>query len=257
MTHTRLTTCTALILLTAMTIGCEQQMSDMYKQPKLQPLDESTLWPDHRASRPLPQHTVAYSAGAIADASSGRLQVAPIPYGTALVLPGDASSPASQAVSVGTAPAMPTGASDPTSQAERTSTATAPAFAGSRNQGTAAAQGNKLPITPKLLARGRERFDIYCAPCHGYAGRGDGMVARRGFPHPPSYHIDRLREAPDMHFIDVMTHGYGVMYPYADRISRADRWAIVAYIRALQLSQHARLEDVPEKERAALAKARR
>jgi mono/diheme cytochrome c family protein len=95
------------------------------------------------------------------------------------------------------------------------------------------------PITMELLRRGRERFDIYCAPCHSRLGDGDGMIARRGFPHPPSYHIDRLRNAPDRHFYDVMTNGYGVMYPYRDRVSPEDRWAIVAYIRALQLSQDA------------------
>jgi mono/diheme cytochrome c family protein len=101
-----------------------------------------------------------------------------------------------------------------------------------------------FPITLQVLRRGRERFDIYCAPCHSPVGDGDGMVARRGFPHPPSYHVARLREAPDRHFYDVMTRGYGVMRPYADRLAPEDRWAIVAYIRALQLSQYARLEDL-------------
>lgn len=93
------------------------------------------------------------------------------------------------------------------------------------------------PVDMPLLRRGRERFDIYCAPCHSRLGDGDGMVARRGFPHPPSYHIDRLRNAPDRHFYDVITNGYGVMYPYGDRVAPEDRWAIVAYIRALQLAQ--------------------
>ena len=101
-----------------------------------------------------------------------------------------------------------------------------------------------FPITMQLLHRGQERFDIYCAPCHSPLGDGDGMVARRGFPHPPSYHIDRLRNAPDRHFYDVMTQGYGVMRPYADRVPPEDRWAIVAYIRALQLSQYARAEEL-------------
>jgi mono/diheme cytochrome c family protein len=111
---------------------------------------------------------------------------------------------------------------------------------------------NPLPITQTLLQRGRERYDIYCAPCHGFAGHGDGMVARRGFPHPPSYHIDRLRQAPDSYFFDVITRGYGDMYPYADRVNPQDRWAIVAYIRALQLSQNASLNDVPANERSQL-----
>jgi hypothetical protein len=106
------------------------------------------------------------------------------------------------------------------------------------------AQTLPFPITLQLLRRGRERFDIYCSPCHSVVGDGDGMVARRGFPHPPSYHIDRLRNAPDRHFYDVMSDGYGIMRPYSDRLPPEDRWAIVAYIRALQLSQYARLEDL-------------
>ena len=101
------------------------------------------------------------------------------------------------------------------------------------------AQSIPFPITLSLLERGRQRFDIYCAPCHSPLGDGDGIVARRGFPHPPSYHIERLRQAPDRHFYDVMTNGYGIMYSYADRVSPEDRWAIVAYIRALQRSQGA------------------
>ncbi|HWI35436.1 MAG TPA: cytochrome c [Burkholderiales bacterium] len=108
----------------------------------------------------------------------------------------------------------------------------------------AKAKSQPLPVTMQLLHRGQERFDIYCAPCHSPVGDGDGMVVRRGFPAPPSYHIDRLRQAPDRHFYEVMTNGYGVMRPYSDRVSAEDRWAIVAYIRALQLSQYARAEDV-------------
>ena len=106
------------------------------------------------------------------------------------------------------------------------------------------AQAIPYPITMQLLRRGRERFEIYCAPCHSPLGDGDGMVPRRGFPHPPSYHIDRLRRAPDRHFYDVMTQGYGIMRSYADRLPPEDRWAIVAYIRALQLSQYAQAEDL-------------
>jgi mono/diheme cytochrome c family protein len=94
-------------------------------------------------------------------------------------------------------------------------------------------------ITPRLLARGRERYGIYCAPCHGESGDGAGMIVQRGFPAPPSYHDERLRDAPDSHFYAVISDGYGAMYGYADRIAPADRWAIVAYVRALQLSQHA------------------
>lgn len=102
-----------------------------------------------------------------------------------------------------------------------------------------------IPITRELLERGRERFDIFCSPCHGRAGDGEGMIVQRGFPRPPSYHIDRLREAPDSHFYSVITHGYGAMYSYASRVPPKDRWAIVAYIRALQLSRHVRLANLP------------
>ncbi len=101
------------------------------------------------------------------------------------------------------------------------------------------------PLTMALLERGRQRFDIYCAPCHSPLGDGDGMVARRGFPHPPSYHTERLRKAPDRHFYDVITDGYGIMHSYADRVAPADRWAIVAYIRALQKSQDVALSELP------------
>jgi mono/diheme cytochrome c family protein len=108
------------------------------------------------------------------------------------------------------------------------------------------------PVTMALLERGRQRFDINCAPCHGRTGEGDGMIVQRGFPRPPSYHIDRLRNVPTQHFYDVITHGYGVMYAYADRVEPADRWAIAAYIRALQASASASLADVPADKRSEL-----
>ncbi len=112
-----------------------------------------------------------------------------------------------------------------------------------------------FPITAADLERGRERFNVYCTPCHDYTGSGRGMVVQRGFQHPapPSYHIDRLMKAPVGHFFEVMTNGYGAMYSYAARVSVEDRWRIAAYIRALQLSQHATLDDVPAPERGALA----
>ena len=96
-----------------------------------------------------------------------------------------------------------------------------------------------MPVTRQILTRGRERFEIFCAVCHGRTGEGNGEIVQRGFPQPPSLHESRLRDAPAGHFFDVATNGYGVMYSYASRISPEDRWAIAAYIRALQLSQHA------------------
>lgn len=121
--------------------------------------------------------------------------------------------------------------------------------------GTVARDDAPVPVpalTAALLARGRERFDIYCAPCHGRSGDGRGMIVERGFPAPPSYHTDRLRAAPAQHFYDVMTNGYGAMFPYAERVMPRDRWAIAAYIRALQASGNARLADVPPDKRQAL-----
>jgi mono/diheme cytochrome c family protein len=91
-----------------------------------------------------------------------------------------------------------------------------------------------IAITAAVLARGQDRFNIYCSPCHSRVGDGQGMIVARGFPHPPDYKITRLRSAPIGHFVDVMTHGYGVMYSYASRVPPEDRWAIAAYIRVLQ-----------------------
>ncbi|MEK7409258.1 MAG: cytochrome c [Acidobacteriota bacterium] len=109
-----------------------------------------------------------------------------------------------------------------------------------------------FPVTRAVLERGRERYNIFCSPCHGRLGNGDGMVVERGLRAPPSYHIDRLREATPGHFFDVVTNGFGAMASYASRIPARDRWAIIAYIRALQFSQHATLADVPAEERQRL-----
>ncbi|HVX04263.1 MAG TPA: c-type cytochrome [Rhodanobacteraceae bacterium] len=193
-------------------------MHEMYDQPKYKPLTSSPLWADGNSSRPQVPGTVPHSAGALAGTTSGRLDlVALVP------------------------PAGPVGGVGANGKPlARAGAAAVPGYA------------NPLPITPQLLARGRQRFDIYCAPCHSRAGDGDGMIAERGFPHPPSYHTAALRNAPDSHFYKVITDGYGVMYPYADRISPHDRWAIVAYIRALQLSQHASKSDLSEADLAKL-----
>jgi mono/diheme cytochrome c family protein len=108
------------------------------------------------------------------------------------------------------------------------------------------------PVTMALLDRGRQRFDINCAPCHSRVGDGNGIIVQRGFPRPPSYNKESLRAASSQHFYDVITRGHGVMFAYADRVDPADRWAIVAYIRALQASANATLADVPAGERDAL-----
>ena len=109
-----------------------------------------------------------------------------------------------------------------------------------------------VPFTRALLDRGHQRYDIYCSPCHARTGNGAGMIVQRGYRKPPSFHDDRLRQAPDGHFFDAISNGFGVMPRYAQQVPIGDRWAIVAYIRALQLSQHATLADVPDANRGAL-----
>jgi mono/diheme cytochrome c family protein len=114
------------------------------------------------------------------------------------------------------------------------------------------AEAIPFAVTRNVLAKGRERYDIYCSPCHDRLGNGRGMVVRRGFRAPPSFHNERLRQAPAGHFFDVMSHGLGDMPDYAEQISAEDRWAVAAYIRALQLSQRAPLAQLPEEERRKL-----
>jgi mono/diheme cytochrome c family protein len=171
----------ALGVLAAAAFGCRQ---DMFNQPKLRPLQASTFFADGRASRPLPEDTVA----------RGGLHADELLY-TARI-------------------------------------------------GGAVADQFPFPVTAQVLDRGQERFNIFCSPCHGRLGAGNGMIVQRGFKQPPSFHSDRLRQAPAGHFFDVMTNGFGVMYDYRSRIVPEDRWAIAAYIRALQLSQHASVDDL-------------
>lgn len=110
--------------------------------------------------------------------------------------------------------------------------------------GTAADQF-PFPVTREVLERGRQRYNAYCTPCHGQTGQGNGMVVQRGFKAPPSFHDDRLRNSPAGYYFDVMTNGFGVMSDYRSQVEVRDRWAIAAYIRALQLSQRATVADVP------------
>jgi mono/diheme cytochrome c family protein len=207
------------LVLSLALVGCEKAMRDMYRQPRYDPLEPSTLFPNGSSARTPVAGTLAAIGGRLADASGGR-------RGTQV----PALYPHLQVFPV-------------------------------LNMGTPAATGGEavrvpsqipFPVNAATYRRGRERFDIYCAPCHSVVGDGDGMVVRRGFPAPPSYHTDRLRGAPDRHFYAVITRGYGAMYSYADRLSPGDRWAVVAYIRALQLSRHTPLSELSAQERARL-----
>ncbi len=178
-----------LLLLAVLSSGCRQ---DMHDQPRLEPLEGSTVFADGRASRPQVSGTI------------GRGQL-------------------------------------------RTDTHLYTGKVSNQLE-------DRLPValTPQLLARGQERYNIFCSPCHARSGDGNGMIVQRGMRRPPSLHIQRLREAPAGYFFDVMTNGFGTMYSYADRVPVDDRWAIVAYIRALQLSRNATLDDVPVSQRAQL-----
>lgn len=182
----------ALIACSVLAAGCERRMHDMYDQPRFDPSEGSSLWPDGRADRPPVAGTEPAATGDIAGTSSAR-------HGREAL----------------------------------------------EAWHEAKAAQSPPPITQALLRRGQDRYAIYCLPCHSALGDGDGPVARHGFPHPPTYHQPRLRDAPDRYLFDVIGDGHGVMYGYADRVAPQDRWAIVAYIRALQLSQAAPVAELP------------
>ena len=122
--------------------------------------------------------------------------------------------------------------------------------------GDALATTFPTPVTLDIVKHGQEVFDINCSACHGRDGYGEGMVVQRGFPQPPSFHSERLRNAPVGHFFEVITHGYGVMYPFGSRITPADRWAIISYIRALQFSQNATAYRLESTDQAQLEKVK-
>ncbi|EIK94791.1 hypothetical protein PMM47T1_19883 [Pseudomonas sp. M47T1] len=126
---------------------------------------------------------------------------------------------------------------------------------GSVDRGQLAQQARlaqRPPLDAALLERGQQRFEIYCAPCHGLSGQGDGIVVSRGFPTPPAFTQARLIAAPDAYLLQVIAQGHGQMFGYAARVAPADRWAIVAHIRALQLGQHLSLSSLPARERQAV-----
>jgi mono/diheme cytochrome c family protein len=208
----------------------------MHDQPKYKPLRHSDFFNDGRTSRQLVPGTV--------------------PRGTLRenIFPATNKSGTGRAGGT-TNPNVPTEQSNQSnipagSTAGGTGTSGATGAGAAAGPAGSAADGFPVPVTEALVTRGQERYNISCSPCHGRTGYGDGMIVRRGFPKPPSYHQDRLRAASNAHFYDVITNGFGMMYAYSDQVTPGDRWAIVAYIRALQLSQNARVADVPEAQRA-------
>jgi mono/diheme cytochrome c family protein len=180
--------------------GCGVRF-DMQDQPRYKAYKKSDFFADNRASRDLPEGTVA--RGQLKDNKA--------------FFTGKIDNP------------------DPNAQVQSTTNAQGNTIVTSFPN---AIDEFPLPVTKELIDRGQDRYNIYCTVCHGPTGNGDGMIVRRGFSPPPTYHDDRLRNAPVGHFFDVMTNGWGKMNPYADKLSAADRWAVAAYIRALQASQN-------------------
>lgn len=187
----------ALAAALALLAGCR---SEMYEQPRYEPLEPSSFFEDGSSSRPLVAGTVARE---------------------------DARG------------APPAGADEDV-------------FYTGWDKGKPA-EAVPFPVDRAVLERGRERYEIFCTPCHGYSGDGRGVIVRRGFNPPPPYYSEELRQQPIGHFFDVMTRGYGTMYSYATRVPPRDRWAIAAYIRVLQLSQHAEAADLSDEDRQKLS----
>jgi mono/diheme cytochrome c family protein len=215
--------------------GCRQ---DMHNQPRYEPLEQSSFFSDGRASRQLVAGTVprGVSREILLQATGG-------------VVTGGAP-PSNQ-------PAAPQG-----QIAQPAAGQPANNQSGNNQEGNRIAPGAlpaglndfPTPVTAEMLARGQEQFNISCSPCHGMLGYGDGMVVQRGFPRPPSYHTARLQTAPNSHFYNVITNGFGRMWNYADQVEPDTRWAVIAYIRALQISQNAKLDEVPQDQRKYLEK---
>ncbi len=194
-----------LLLLAAyclLSLGCRYDMQD---QPRYKAFKKSDFFSDNKAMRELPEGTVA----------RGFLRENKAFYSGKKDNPGNTTS----------APAAAAAATDSSGNTVVTSFPDV-------------IEKNPVPVTQELLDRGEQRYKIFCIVCHGPVGNGDGMVVRRGYPKPPTYHDDRLRGAPDGHFFDVITNGWGKMNSYGSQVPPADRWAIVAYIRALQISQN-------------------
>jgi mono/diheme cytochrome c family protein len=220
----RLAPMIALLALAGMLGGCHL---DMWNQPKYEALEASTFYPDGASARPAIAGTIAY-AGARRDWTH------PV-YGAIA---------ADEKVPTVLDDAFYTGRLDGRFISDNY-------FLNAEYGGGDAADGN----FQAFLERGRDRFNVTCMPCHGLTGEGNGIIVQRGFPKPPSYHIDRLREVEDGYIFDVITNGFGRMYNYASRVTPEDRWAIIAYIRALQFSQNVDMETLPAETRTGLEAA--
>lgn len=233
------------VILLAFAFGaaCRQ---DMHDQPKYKTLRPSNFFDDGRSARSQVEGTVArgqlkddtlFYTGKETDGSSA-LSKASSAVATSSTTTPVASNPA--------ATGSQDGQASPPLQ-----TSTQPA-AGQSSTGAGFSNTFPFPVTREVVDRGQERYNIYCSMCHGATGDGLGMVVRRGYRQPPPLYIERLRKAPAGYFYDVITNGFGAMPDYAAQITERDRWAIVAYLRALQISQQSTVADVPAEERPKL-----
>ncbi|HEY6333373.1 MAG TPA: cytochrome c [Blastocatellia bacterium] len=232
----------ALAIVACVVLGsaCGQKMDS---EPKYTPLRENSFYSDDKSARPLPDGVVPRGYleedQAFFTGKSG---------GTGATAPVVAASAGQQSESApGVVTQLPAAPAATPGRVGSPNTIAANLAANVEPKTPGQTDINYFPIavTPRLVSRGQERFNIFCSPCHSYLGDGQGMIVKRGFRQPPSFHIDRLRQAPVGHFFDVITNGFGAMPDYAEQITPQDRWAIIAYIRALQLSQHASRADVP------------
>lgn len=230
----------------------------MHNQPRYKPLQPSRLWADGRSARPLLEGTVARGHLVQADRAFYLGRRAGTTTGTGNSLGGNASGASSNTatgVSAQVAGAAGSGAAGMgAAGAVQTASAGRGSQAGAQTPGSAGGADSydptyvtefPYPVTREMVERGRLRYNIFCSPCHGFSGHGNGMIVQRGLSAPPTFHSDKLREAPVGHFFDVITNGYGAMYSYGARVNVSDRWAIISYLRALQLSQNAAPGDVP------------
>lgn len=232
-------------LLVPVLLACRQ---DMHDQPRYKPLAPSRFFSDGRSARELVPGTVP----------RGQSREDTILYeGRDPDRPVNTRPPAAGGAAALRALQVPAqgveGAPDKLQLAAWRAIHAAEAAGGSaQRQEAAYATAFPFPITMAVLERGRERYDIFCAPCHDRLGTGRGMIVRKGFLSPPSYHSARLRDAAVGHFFDVISRGFGAMPSYAAQIAPADRWAIVGYVRALQLSQAVPAAELGAADRAAL-----
>ncbi|HKY05989.1 MAG TPA: cytochrome c [Blastocatellia bacterium] len=230
----------ALALVLALASACRQ---DMHDQPKYEPLEPSAFFADARASRPPVEGTVP----------RGFLREDPFFFTgkTTGATPGANTVPATPGQPGGNQTgAIQTSAAQTGGASQAGGTGAPPAGQANLQQSYQGfATTFPFPVTKEVMDRGEERYNIFCSVCHSRTGDGLGMVVRRGYRRPPSLHDDRLRQAPPGYLFDVITNGFGAMPDYAAQITPRDRWAIVAYIRALQLSQQGTLADVPPEER--------